>query len=95
MNSSFTKGLKHGIPIALGYFSVSFGFGIMAVQSGLTIFQAVMISLTNLTSAGQAAAVQPHPCATQMQKSPFLPSPRQSLLFSHRMLYLNSTPGPD
>lgn len=48
-----------------------------------------------LPSAGQAAAVQLHPCATQMQKSPFLPSPRQSLLFSHRMLYLNPMPGPD
>lgn len=57
MNSSFTKGMKHGIPIALGYLSVSFGFGIMAVQSGLNIFQAVMISVTNLTSAGQAAGV--------------------------------------
>ena len=53
----FVKGLSHGIPIALGYFSVSFGFGIMAVQSGLTALQAILISLTNLTSAGQAAAV--------------------------------------
>lgn len=57
MKSPFTKGLSHGIPIALGYFSVSFGFGIMAVQSGLDAFQAIMISLTNLTSAGQAAGV--------------------------------------
>lgn len=57
LKSPFTKGLSNGIPIALGYFSVSFGFGIMAVQSGLTAFQAIMISLTNLTSAGQAAGV--------------------------------------
>lgn len=57
MKSSFIKGLSHGIPIALGYFSVSFGFGIMAVQSGLSAFQAIIISLTNLTSAGQAAGV--------------------------------------
>ncbi len=57
MKSPFKKGLSNGIPIALGYFSVSFGFGIMAVQSGLTAFQAIMISLTNLTSAGQAAGV--------------------------------------
>lgn len=53
----FVKGLSHGIPIALGYFSVSFGFGIMAVQSGLTALQAIIISFTNLTSAGQAAGV--------------------------------------
>ncbi|MBQ2847931.1 MAG: AzlC family ABC transporter permease [Clostridia bacterium] len=57
MKSPFTKGLSHGIPIALGYFSVSFGFGIMAVKSGLTAINAIIISLTNLTSAGQAAGV--------------------------------------
>lgn len=57
MQKPFVKGLSHGIPIALGYFSVSFGFGIMAVQSGLSALQAIMISLTNLTSAGQAAGV--------------------------------------
>ncbi len=57
MKSQFTKGIIHGIPICLGYLSVSFGFGIMAVRAGLTIFQAVGISVTNLTSAGQAAGV--------------------------------------
>ncbi len=58
MNSQFRKGLLHGIPIALGYLSVSFGFGIMAVQKGLSVFEAVMVSVTNLTSAGQAAGVE-------------------------------------
>ena len=57
MKSPFAKGLSNGLPIALGYFSVSFGFGIMAVQSGLLAFDAIIISLTNLTSAGQAAGV--------------------------------------
>lgn len=57
MKSQFTKGISHGIPIALGYFSVSFGFGIMAVKSGLNAINAIIISLTNLTSAGQAAGV--------------------------------------
>ncbi len=47
----------HGVPIALGYISVSFGFGIMAVQAGLSLLQAVGISATNLTSAGQVAGV--------------------------------------
>ena len=46
-----------GIPIGLGYLSVSFGFGIMAVGAGLSIFEAFIISLTNLTSAGQAQGV--------------------------------------
>ena len=54
---SFRKGMKDGVPIALGYFAVSFTFGIMAIQSGLTAWQAVLISLTNLTSAGQFAGI--------------------------------------
>lgn len=58
MKLTFRKGLSHGIPIALGYFSVSFGFGIMAVKSGLSALNAILISLTNLTSAGQAAGVE-------------------------------------
>lgn len=57
MKNDFLIGLKHGIPIALGYLSVSFGFGIMAVRAGLSPLAAVMISVTNLTSAGQAAGV--------------------------------------
>ena len=54
----FNKGIKDGIPIALGYFSVSIAFGIMAVEAGCTWFEAVLISLTNLTSAGQFAGDQ-------------------------------------
>ena len=55
--NSFKKGLKDGIPICIGYFSVAFAFGIFAVENGLTVWQAVAISLTNLTSAGQLAGV--------------------------------------
>ena len=54
---SFKQGITDGIPIALGYLAVSFTFGMMAVQGGLTIWQAVLISLTNLTSAGQFAGL--------------------------------------
>lgn len=57
IKADFLKGMKDGIPIALGYLSVSFGFGIMAVAAGLTVAQAVAISASNLTSAGQAAGV--------------------------------------
>lgn len=53
----FIKGMKDGTPIFLGYLSVSFGFGILAVKSGISAFFATLISLTNLTSAGQAAGV--------------------------------------
>ena len=55
MKKDFIKGIKDGIPICLGYLSVSFGFGILAVGLGLSILSAVGISLTNLTSAGQVA----------------------------------------
>ena len=54
---SVKKGLRDGIPIALGYFAVSFAFGILAVDSGCTVLEAVLISFTNLTSAGQFAGL--------------------------------------
>ena len=57
MKSPFVKGVLDGVPIALGYLSVSFGFGILAVRSGLTTLTSVIISAVNLTSAGQAAGI--------------------------------------
>lgn len=56
--NSFKKGIAGGLPICIGYFSVSFAFGIMAVENGFTVLQAVLISLTNLTSAGQVEGVK-------------------------------------
>lgn len=53
----FKKGLVDGIPICLGYLSVSFAFGIFAVENGLTPWETMMISMTCVTSAGQLAAV--------------------------------------
>ena len=55
--SNFLKGFLDGLPIGIGYLSVSFAFGIMAVGSGLSPLEALLISMTNLTSAGQLAAV--------------------------------------
>ncbi len=55
--SQYLKGMYHGLPICIGYLSVSFGFGLLAVKSGLNIWEATLISLTNLTSAGQIAGV--------------------------------------
>lgn len=51
------KGVKDGIPIALGYIAVSFTFGIIAKQSGFNPFEAVFMSITNFTSAGQFAGL--------------------------------------
>lgn len=55
--AAFRRGLGHGVPIALGYLSVAFAFGIQAAGGGLTPLQAVLISMTNLTSAGQVAGL--------------------------------------
>ncbi|MBQ2897625.1 MAG: AzlC family ABC transporter permease [Clostridia bacterium] len=56
-HNSFVKGIKDGLPICLGYLSVSFAFGIFSVSNGLSVIQALLISMTNVTSAGQLAAV--------------------------------------
>lgn len=57
MNKPFLKGVKDGLPICLGYVSVSFVFGMMCVESGLPAWVAALISMTNLTSAGQFAGL--------------------------------------
>ena len=53
----FLTGMRAGMPVCVGYFSVSFGFGAMAIAQGLTIWQAILISASNLTSAGQFAGL--------------------------------------
>jgi predicted branched-subunit amino acid permease len=49
----FLRGMKDGIPIALGYFAVSLTLGITARQAGLTALQSLIASLTNHASAGE------------------------------------------
>ena len=53
----FKKGIVDGLPICFGYLSVAFAFGIFALSSGLNSLEALLISMTNVTSAGQLAAV--------------------------------------
>ena len=53
----YRAGVSRGLPVGMGYFSVSFGFGAMAVSQGLRALDATLISLTNLTSAGQFAGL--------------------------------------
>lgn len=53
--NDWKRGIRKGIPIALGYLSVSFTFGVKAVNGGIPAWAVVLISLTNLTSAGQFA----------------------------------------
>lgn len=55
--NEFINGIKDGIPICLGYFSVSMAFGLTAALSGFPVWAAILMSFTNLTSAGQFAGV--------------------------------------
>ena len=56
--NNYLRGLKSGIPIGLGYLSVSFTFGIMAITLGYTWWQATLISLLTVTSAGQFSGIK-------------------------------------
>ena len=53
----FTAGARAAVPVCIGYFSVSFGFGAMAISQGLSVWHAILISASNLTSAGQFAGL--------------------------------------
>jgi len=55
--NEFKTGVSRGLPVGMGYFSVSFGFGAMAISQGLKVFDATLISISNLTSAGQFAGL--------------------------------------
>lgn len=57
-SGDYLQGFRDGLPTGLGYLSVSFGFGILAVNLGLSVCAAVGISASNLTSAGQVAGVR-------------------------------------
>lgn len=56
-NSEYSMGVRRGLPVGLGYFSVSFGFGAMAAANGIGAMDATLISALNLTSAGQFAGL--------------------------------------
>ena len=53
----YAKGVRRGVPVGVGYFSVSFGFGAMAASQGIRALDAGIISISNLTSAGQFAGL--------------------------------------
>ena len=53
----YRTGIRTGLPVGMGYFSVSFGFGAMAAAQGVKWLNAVLISVSNLTSAGQFAGL--------------------------------------
>ena len=55
--NAYRTGLNRGLGVGIGYFSVSFGFGAMAASKGISALDAALISVSNLTSAGQFAGL--------------------------------------
>ena len=53
----YRKGLKDGVPIAMGYFAVAFTLGITAKNIGMTPLQSGLTSALMHASAGQFAAM--------------------------------------
>ena len=53
----FRRGVRDGMPIALGYFAVAFTLGIAAKNAGFSAVQAMVESLTNNASAGEYAVL--------------------------------------
>ena len=53
----FLKGMRHGVPIGLGYFAVAFTLGITAKNVGLTPIQSALMSFTMHASAGEFAVL--------------------------------------
>ena len=48
-HSEYLMGFRDGLPIGLGYLSVSFAFGITAVKMGIPVIAAILISMTCAT----------------------------------------------
>ncbi|WP_100065026.1 AzlC family ABC transporter permease [Miniphocaeibacter massiliensis] len=78
-------GIKDAIPIGLGYFAVSFSFGLLAKNFGLTAFKSSLISLTNLTSAGQFAGIE-----IINKNSPYIEMAISQLIINSRYLLMSS-----
>ncbi len=53
--NAFLKGMRDGLPIALGYFGVSFSLGIVAKKALLNPLEGFIASFLNLASAGEYA----------------------------------------
>lgn len=83
VENHFTQGLKDSIPIGLGYLSVSFTFGMAAVSGGIPVDVAVIISLVNVTSAGQFSAltlILNHGSLVELALSQFIINLRYALM---------------
>ena len=55
--NTYKAGVLDGLPIALGYISVAFSLGLFAAVQGIPVLWVLLISMTNLTSAGEKAGI--------------------------------------
>ena len=55
---NYLAGLKKAIPVAIAYLAVSFTFGLAARRTHFSLWFSVLISATNLTSAGQFTGIE-------------------------------------
>ena len=53
----FKYGCRDGVPIMLGYFTVSFTFGVSCIAKGFVWWMPLLCSLTNYTGTGQFAGM--------------------------------------
>ena len=55
--NKFVEGLRDGLPIGLGYLTVSFGIGISCHNAGLNALEGFFLSLLNNASAGEYGGI--------------------------------------
>ncbi len=51
------QGITEAVPIVLGYLPLGFAFGVLAKEAGMSVAQAVMMSVLCFTGAGQYIAI--------------------------------------
>ena len=82
---AFSRGLRAGIPIGLGYFAVAFSLGITAANAGISWFWGAIVSLFCNASAGEYAGI-----ATIAACGTFLEMAAVTLVVNARYLLMSS-----
>lgn len=83
--AAFRQGFVMALPISLGYLAVSFTLGLAASKAGMSVIQAVFMSLITNTSAGQFAGI-----AAIGAGSPLLPTAVAQLVINLRYVLMSS-----
>ncbi|MDY0288153.1 MAG: AzlC family ABC transporter permease [Sphaerochaeta sp.] len=54
---TFSRGVREGFPICVGYFPTAMAFGLVCRDVGLKMWEAVLFSVTNFAGSGQFLAI--------------------------------------